>query len=301
MLGAIVRDALFPDRTKDAPYSGINHRWKSELGTVHSIQLETTNPENSRKQIIFFHGNLRSANQCVEILENLAQYGTVYGVNLPGYEESTPPPGGKKMAEIAHVANARCVAEQIPHILESKGATNSDVIVIGRSIGTRSAIEVAKRLPGAHCALIVPVGRFEELPAHVLSTTGFGGIGAYVGQLGPMAARAAFPIGMEHPSVSDFTTNCFDNIQVIRQMEEKFPSTFTVFVAPNDALIPVDTGERLVKANSGIGTVKIMKDAHQGHKTLPEKADLDELFYEKVGCSRCVSYFTFFTILTCQI
>jgi pimeloyl-ACP methyl ester carboxylesterase len=293
MLGSMVRDALFPDRTKAAPYSGLNHRWKSDLGKVHCIQLETTNPANAHKQIVFFHGNLRSANQCVDILQDLAQYGTVYGVNLPGYEESTLPPEGKKMAEVAHVAAARCVVDHISSIIASNGGTNSDVIAIGRSVGTRSAIELATRLRGAHCALIVPVGRFEDLPGQLLSTTGLGGVGAYVGkEFGPMAARAAFPIGMVHPSLPDFTSNCFDNIQALEHMSEKLPSTFTAFVAPNDNLIPVDAGKMLVEANGGIGTVKLMKDGHQGHKTLPDRADLDELFYEKLGWNRYVQDLT---------
>jgi hypothetical protein len=266
LIGKQIDRIIFPPRDVARELSAKNklegttfriHNIKYHYGGVEKNLEYVYSPSKTmaKDAIIFFHGNLRSATQCVpDILNGLTEYGDVFGMNLPGYGESTPP---ERLMDRESIFSAAVIAftgeikEKYPHV-----NTFNRIIAVGRSIGAGCAIQSQQYFPKhMHCCiLLVPMGNIVETVEHK----------------NPFYLGSGFS-----SSVQTLYPNCFDNFKL---MERYSPiQKLVVFQVKNDELIPPNTGDRLIMANQGIGYLHQI-ESEKGHKALPDEGIWATLF-----------------------
>ena len=100
------------------------------------IAAVTNSPAHGRKAILYCHGNAESARAAKRVLGSIAEAGyTVATVDYPGYGLSDGTPDEKGCYRVVHRLYDWLVDEQ--------GFAPSDIIVVGYSIGTGPAVELA--------------------------------------------------------------------------------------------------------------------------------------------------------------
>ena len=99
---------------------------------------------SGRRSFVLIHGIGMGRTVFADLIEQLAPHGTVVAVDLPGYGEAPEPPRTPTMER-----NADLVAA----FLHRRGADRP--VLIGHSMGTQVAVEVAARHPGAAGAVVL--------------------------------------------------------------------------------------------------------------------------------------------------
>lgn len=105
--------------------------------------------------VVFFHGNGADWRSSVEATDHLARAG--YGVLAAEYRGYSGNPG--KPSEDGLYADGRAALKW----LEGQGVGPGRTIIIGNSIGTGVAVEMAKELQPAAMVLISPLNSLEQL------------------------------------------------------------------------------------------------------------------------------------------
>ena len=106
-------------------------------------------PTRGRKAILYCHGNAEDATGALGMLEGLAGHGfTVAAVDYPGYGLSDGSPDEEGCYRVVHRLYDWLVAE--------RGFRPQDIVVIGFSIGTGPAVELAASEPVGGLVLQAP-------------------------------------------------------------------------------------------------------------------------------------------------
>ncbi len=114
------------------------------LGVPGATVLVSMRPHDGPQALVFFGGNAEDVAQTVPGLAEAFPDRAVYGMHYRGYGGSTGRP-----AEAALRADARALFELV-------SARHPDVIVVGRSLGSSLAIQLAAERPVSRLALITP-------------------------------------------------------------------------------------------------------------------------------------------------
>jgi hypothetical protein len=145
--------AFFPDRYDVPPAERLP-------AGVEQIRIPTRDGQrlqcywiphtDSRRALIYFHGNAGNISHRLPDLLNLAHMNlSVLGVGYRGYGTSTGKP-----SEAGIYMDGRAALEYVMH---EKGFDPGRIYVLGRSIGSTVAVEIAQHQPLAGVILVTPL------------------------------------------------------------------------------------------------------------------------------------------------
>lgn len=116
----------------------------SRLEVPGATVLVAERPSEGRQAVIYFGGNAEDVSAGLPVLEKTFPAHALYLLNYRGYAGSTGTPG-----ETALVADALALFDKV-------AATHPDIVVIGRSLGTGIAVQVASRRRISRLVLVTP-------------------------------------------------------------------------------------------------------------------------------------------------
>ncbi|MCC3861214.1 alpha/beta hydrolase [Pseudemcibacter aquimaris] len=111
----------------------------------------------NKKTIVFFHGNAGNAADRIMMMRRPAQEG--FNIILAEYRGYGDNPG--KPSEQANIADA----ENLINHLISQGLNEKDIILMGRSLGTGVAVQMATKYDASLLALISPYSSMADVAA----------------------------------------------------------------------------------------------------------------------------------------
>ncbi len=181
--------------------------------------------KDSKVCAIYSHGNGEDLGEIRPLLEDYARRGiSVFAYDYPGYGLSSGKPSIKGLEESSEAAY-RYVSEEL-------GFEDSDIAVVGYSLGSAAACEIASRHPGIRCAVII--GGFSK------------------------AVKAVLPVNI-------IPWEMLDNSSKISQF--KFPALF--MHGRRDMVVPFRNAlENYKAAPRGLGRLAEFPD--RGHYGLPD-------------------------------
>ena len=146
----------------DKPYQGPE---TTSLTEVNTVQIETSAgevlpawwhaPEDGEAVVIFFHGNASSAHNGRFIYQHLMNEGFgILGAEYPGYPGASGKPTQDSLtrAAIAHF-----------DFLIKQGIAPGDIYVIGNSLGTGVAAQLAVQRPVGKIVLMAPFNSIQDM------------------------------------------------------------------------------------------------------------------------------------------
>lgn len=110
-------------------------------------------PAEGPKAVVYFGGNAEDVSASLPLLDLAFPEHALYLLHYRGFAGSSGTP-----SEAALVADALALADQV-------AALHSDVVVIGRSLGSAVAIQVASQRPVRQLVLVTPFDSLQELAA----------------------------------------------------------------------------------------------------------------------------------------
>lgn len=156
----VIQVMFHPRREGDLAFSPHSRELRFPLD--HSLylgaRLFVADPEGP--VILYWHGN----GEIAADYEDISQLYTAMGINLlvvdfRGYGISTGTPTGSNL-----LADAVVVLKQVREVMRGHGLTCSKLFVMGRSMGSAAAIEIAFRDPDAIDGLILESGFAFTIP-----------------------------------------------------------------------------------------------------------------------------------------
>lgn len=125
---------------------------------------------DSRRVLLYFHGNAGNISHRLPDLLSLARMNlNVLGVGYRGYGASTGTPSEAGIYRDGHAA--------LRYIIEKKGFDHGQIYLLGRSIGSTVAVEIAQKMPLAGVILVTPLTTAKA----VAKANGFGIFSALAG------------------------------------------------------------------------------------------------------------------------
>ena len=125
---------------------------------------------DSRRSLIYFHGNAGNISHRLPDLLNLARMNlNVLGVGYRGYGTSTGTPSEAGIYRDGHAA--------LRYVIEEKGFDRGQIYLLGRSIGSTVAVEIAQKVALAGVILVTPLTTAKA----VAKANGFGIFSALAG------------------------------------------------------------------------------------------------------------------------
>lgn len=181
--------------------------------------------KDSKICAIYSHGNGEDLGEIRPLLEEYARRGiSVFAYDYPGYGLSSGKPSIKGLEDSAEAAYR--------HVSEKLGFGDSDIAVVGYSLGSAAACEIASRHPGIRCAVVI--GGFSK------------------------AVKAVLPVNI-------IPWEMLDNSSKISQF--KFPVLF--MHGRRDMVVPFRNAlENYKAAPRGLGRLAVFPD--RGHYGLPD-------------------------------
>ncbi len=162
LAAGLQRKMIYPGTTllREGDYTSLNERWRSHerfFSVGREGEGETLQgwfmDRPGKPLIVFYGGNAQNVVDMMDSLSSLGEY-AVLTMNYRGYGRSTGQP-----SERAMVGDALAVLDLI---VRESGRSHSDVIVVGQSIGSGVATQVAAARPVRNLVLLVP---FDSLQA----------------------------------------------------------------------------------------------------------------------------------------
>lgn len=145
--------AFFPDRfdipSIDRLPEGVE---QLRIPTIDGQQLQCywIPHSDSRRALIYFHGNAGNISHRLADLLKLARMNlNVLGVGYRGYGASTGAPSEAGIYQDGHAA--------LHFIIEEKGFDRGQIYLLGRSIGSTVAVEIAQKVALAGVILVTPL------------------------------------------------------------------------------------------------------------------------------------------------
>jgi pimeloyl-ACP methyl ester carboxylesterase len=201
----------------------------SNGGGISAIWTETE--KSSSGSILFFHGNGELASEYIDVAAIFRQMGIRFiCVDYRGYGLSSGNPSISLMIDDAHD-----IFKYVCDCLEDK---NEPFIIMGRSLGCVSAIEIASAYGDKIDGLIIESGFAETLP--LIKT-----------------------LGADSDYLKITEEDGFANIDKIKS----FSKPLLIIHAENDFLIPIDQAEKLFTAANS-PQKKILKIPNAGHNDI---------------------------------
>jgi len=167
-----VLGVLFHPRQEDAPLpeGAIDHDIEAEEGVRLGARFHLAGKEDPN--ILFFHGNGETIFDYDELGPFYTELGmTFLAVDYRGYGRSSGSPSVSAMMRDAHRIFA-----QVRAWLAAEGRTGP-LLVMGRSLGCASALELAATYPADIAALMIESGFATTLPLLVTLGVDAGGLG----------------------------------------------------------------------------------------------------------------------------
>lgn len=205
MLGPYYRTQLFPhwarlpDTSDDTGIKSVHTPNNDDPGLrLHVIEYKDRPATTAKHRLfVYVHGKARSAsrsiwprrNGSVDTIDALLDFGTVLGVNLPGYEESPLTNGRLKNAEKGTITAARDLGKLRRERAKAMDTKIQDIVIVGVSIGMYMSLCLVSHLEQASVVLIVPPADLETVPFSVR--------GISLRHLIPSAARQAYHSGLD--------------------------------------------------------------------------------------------------------
>ena len=159
---AFQRRMVFPGPSAEEPHC---HRpgkylvFEAPSGRkVHTVHFPAREGEPT---VAVFHGNGETLASTVPLLEVLAREGLgAYGVEYPGYgPASSYSPSESALYEDAQAA--------LDHLEQQMGVSRGQVVLMGRSLGTGVAVEMARRGYGGRMILVSPFTSMPDVAARI--------------------------------------------------------------------------------------------------------------------------------------
>lgn len=110
-------------------------------------------PRAGAKAVLYLGGNAEDVSSSLPLLEQAFPDHALYLMHYRGYAGSSGKPTERDL-----VADALALFDQV-------AATHPDVVLIGRSLGTGVAVQVASQRPVAKLVLVTPYDSIEEIAA----------------------------------------------------------------------------------------------------------------------------------------
>jgi hypothetical protein len=173
------------------------------------------------KIVVFFHGNAESAAQNLPLAQALASEGV--DVVLAEYRGYGGEPG--RPDEEGLYADGAALLE----VLDREGVTRDRLVLVGRSLGTGVAVELALRFPPALLILVSPYTSFADLGRSL------------VGPIAPL-----------------IVPDRFDNLGKIASLA----CPVAILHGTKDDVIPFRMGERLAAAGKGVRFLPLQGRTH---------------------------------------
>jgi hypothetical protein len=180
------------------------------------------------KVAVFFHGNAESAAQNLPLAQALAADGV--DVVLAEYRGYGGEPG--RPDEEGLCADGAALLD----VLEREGVTRERLVLVGRSLGTGVAVELALRKPPSLLVLVSPYTSFPDLGRSL------------VGPLAPL-----------------IVPDRFDNLGKIPRLA----CPVVILHGTNDDVVPFRMGERLAAAGKGVRFLPLEGRTHNDIPDLP--------------------------------
>ncbi|MBN1761306.1 MAG: alpha/beta hydrolase [Chitinispirillaceae bacterium] len=144
---------FFPDRVHTIPSDSFPpHIRRVPVISGKRVELSCVylQPNNTKKIVLYFHGNASNIDQCLPELAGFCRAGmNAFGVEYRGYGESSGFPTEKGIYRDAAAA-LRYVIDTLKYPVDS-------IFICGRSIGSAPAVEIAQNLRCAGVILITPM------------------------------------------------------------------------------------------------------------------------------------------------
>lgn len=236
-----LRQALFPGAygyiSRDVtPGKGAEVRRLTTVldGTVDMRAYKPLLDERNHVAIVGFHGNGCTADSMHPMWNGFREFGHVFGVNLPGYGQSSVPDDGMDL-ELHIGATVQAVRD---HLLHELGFAARHIVWYGLSLGGSAAAVGFSMLPGSHLFVQNTFTSVADVAGNVLSKSTLGRFGPSVASL---AAASALPSGLERPNLL-YVTDCLNTahkLQTIRAAGKhaRAGSRLLVVGAGEDALM----------------------------------------------------------------
>lgn len=180
------------------------------------------------KVAVYFHGNAEAAVQNLPLAAGLADAGI--DVVLAEFRGYGGQPGRPDEAGL-YADGAALLA-----VLEGEGVTRDRLVLVGRSLGTGVAVELALRTPPSLLILVCPYTSFPDLGRSL------------VGPLAPL-----------------IVPDRFDNLRKIA----KLTCPVVILHGTRDEVVPFRMGETLARAGKGIRFVPLDGRTHNDIPDLP--------------------------------
>ncbi len=122
--------------------------------TVDNLNIQvTTSQQNNAGAIIYFGGNAENVSLNIPVLSSAFPDKKIYAMHYRGYggSEGTP-------SEEALIKDALFLFDEIKH-------DHEDIMVIGRSLGSGVAIQLASQRPATRLVLITPYDSIQNIAA----------------------------------------------------------------------------------------------------------------------------------------
>ncbi len=207
----------FADPGFDPPDNAIDRMIPVEDGVEVSARFYTASTD--KPTILFFHGNGEIVADYDEIAPIYNQYGINFlAADYRGYGKSSGTPSGRAMLHDAHVIY------QYAKAWLGEQDYNAPLFVMGRSLGSASALEIAWRYQSDIRGLILESAFAETLPLLRL-------------------------LGVDPEALGATEENGFGNLWKI----EKTPQPTLIIHARNDSLIPFQQAQMLMEKSASRG------------------------------------------------
>ena len=294
ILGAVYRGRLFPKKCRqrvaipDPVCGSVRDEVLRELHVVKYLSHEQqARVVVDKKLFVYVHGRARSASASFRrtrdgkpgTVETLLKFGTVFGVNLPGYGESVLTDGNVRNAEVDTMRAAMVLAAFVREQAHSRGIKVKDVIIVGFSIGMYLSIRTAIELGEASIILLSPPSDLESVMCSV---------GGYsLAWLPKFAARYAYPPGKKVSLDDGRSQNTvgYSGVKLLSMYGSSINGRLAIFRADEDDIIPRNAGILLQEAfeasaekSPGSATLRTMEGT--GHDAVPTHKELESLFQQ---------------------
>ena len=294
ILGAVYRGRLFPEKCRrrvtlpDSKCGSVRDEVFRGLHVVeylsHEQQPRLIVP---RKLFVYVHGRARSAGASFRksrdgnpsIVETLLKFGTVFGVNLPGYGESVLTNGDVRNAEVDTMRAAVVLADFVRGQAGSMGIKDENVIIVGFSIGMYLSIRTAIKLREASTILLSPPSDLES----VMCTVGGYSLAWLPRFAAPYAYRPGKRVSLEDGR-SEVTVG-YSGVKLLDMYGSSINGRLAILRADEDDIIPPNAGVLLQNAFNGSAeklydraTLSTMGST--GHDAVPTQEELESLFQQ---------------------
>ncbi len=233
MMSSLVRSMIFPASQASFPEPGPGEGWSVvRYDSADGVRLAGAYfppPSSERPVVLYFHGNAEAAAQNLPLAESLHARG--FGVFLAEYR-GYGGLGGSPSEEGLYADGEAALAE-----LGRLGVTAKRVVVVGRSLGSGVAVELATRHRVAAVALVSAYTSIVDMGRIV------------AGPLAPM-----------------FVRDRFDSLSKIARIA----SPVVLVHGTRDDVIPVEMGRRLAAARPDARWVELPEATHNDFPGLAE-------------------------------